>query len=169
MAVLSIVKYPDPRLRLKAEPVLDITPRVTALLNDMSDTMYEANGIGLAGTQVGSKERIIVIDLGDDEERGRVSKLYKIINPSITHKEGTLDYEEGCLSIPGIREMVTRSERVIVSALDEKGEKIELDANGLLSICLQHEIDHLDGILFIDHLSRVKREILKSKLAKLQK
>lgn len=169
MAVLSIVKYPDPRLRQKAETVKDITPRIQALLDDMVETMYAANGIGLAANQVGSRENLLVIDLGEDEESKRQSMLYKLINPEIVSRQGSLNYEEGCLSIPGIREMVSRSEQISVKALNELGENVEIEASGLLAVCLQHEIDHLNGILFIDHLSSVKREMLKSKLAKLQK
>ena len=166
MSILPILQYPDPRLREKCVPAKDISDRIRKILNDMAETMYDAPGIGLAASQVGVPERLVVIDLGEDDESGRVSRLYKLVNPEIVRSEGTTEYEEGCLSIPSIRETVKRSAFVEVHALDENGKTLELEAEGLLAICLQHEIDHLDGILFIDHLSRIKRELIKRKLRK---
>ena len=166
MAILEIIQYPDPRLREKCAEVTEINARIRNALDDMAETMYSAPGVGLAAAQIGMKERLIVADVGDDEESGRTGKLYKIVNPQIVHREGKLEYEEGCLSIPGIKEMVRRSERVVLQGLDENGEEFEVQADGLLSVCFQHEIDHLDGVLFIDHLSRVKRELINSRLAK---
>ena len=135
----------------------------------MAETMYAAPGIGLAAPQVGVNERLIVIDLGSDEEEDGTpipAKLYKIVNPEIVSSEGETEYEEGCLSIPSIKDVVTRAEKVVVRGFNEHGEPIEITADGLLSICLQHEIDHLDGILFIDRLSAIKRNLIKAKLAK---
>lgn len=169
MAVLEIVKYPDPRLRQRCEPVPEVNDRIRTLLNDMAETMYAAPGIGLAAPQVGDLERVIVVDIGDDEEAGTRARLYKLVNPEIIHREGTVEWEEGCLSIPSIKDRVKRSSRVVVRALDENAAPCELDATGLLAVCLQHEIDHIDGILFIDRLSRLRRELMRSKLARLAK
>jgi peptide deformylase len=166
MAILEIVQYPDPRLREKCQPVTQITPHIRNVLDDMAETMYAAPGVGLAAAQVGVKERLIVVDVGDDEDSGRTSKLYKIVNPEIIERKGRIEYEEGCLSIPGPKEMVKRAAEVVLVGLDENGKDMEVRADGLLAVCFQHEIDHLDGILFIDHLSRVKRERIKSRLAK---
>ncbi len=167
MAVLEIVKYPDPCLRKKCSEVKEITDEVRTLVDDMVETMYHAPGLGLAAPQVGSSLRIIVIDVGGDEDTGREAKLYKIINPIIVKKDGWTDSEEGCLSIPSIRDSIKRFSQVVVGGLDEHGKTIEIDADGLLAFCLQHEIDHIDGVLFIDHLSRLKQELVKAKLAKL--
>jgi len=169
MAILDIVTYPDPRLRERAREVESVTDEIRKLLDDMAETMYEAPGIGLAANQVGVLHRAIVVDVGEDPELGIESKLYKILNPSIVKQLGSSENEEGCLSIPDVREYVTRSEQVTVIGLDENGKEITLEADGLLAICLQHEIDHLNGVLFIDHLSRLKRSLLKNKLDKLAK
>ena len=170
MALLDIVLYPEPRLREKCTPVKKVTDQIRKILDDMAETMYDAPGVGLAASQVGVKERLIVVDVGDDEEGSEnPSRLYKIINPEIVKKSGKVEWEEGCLSIPGIKDKVKRSAEVLVQGLDENGKEIEIAADGLLAVCLQHEVDHLDGILFIDHLSRVKCELLKSKLAKAKK
>ncbi len=166
MALLEIVLYPDPRLRQPCTPAKKIDDRIRKLFDDMAETMYAAPGIGLAASQVGIQERLIVIDLGEDEETNTPSKLYKIANPEIVEAGGKIEYEEGCLSIPGLKEIVKRPGEVVVQGLNERGEEIEIVADGLLAVCLQHEIDHLDGILFIDHLSRVKQERIKSRLAK---
>lgn len=169
MAILDILKYPDPRLKKLSEPVNEVDDRVQRLLTDMAETMYAAPGIGLAAPQVGVNERLIVIDLGNDEAEDGTpipGRLYKIANPEIIHAEGEAEYEEGCLSIPSIKDVVTRAEQVVVRGLDEKSKQIEIAADGLLAICLQHEIDHLDGILFIDRLSTIKRNLIKAKLAK---
>lgn len=167
MSLLEIVLYPDPILREKCEPVTEITDEIRALIDDMTQTMYDAPGIGLAASQVGSRHRVIIVDVGDDEETGRRSRLYQIINPEIIETAGSVESEEGCLSIPDIRESVKRSRSITVQGLDPDGKTIKIEAEGLLSICLQHEIDHLDGILFIDRISRLKRELVKSRLKKL--
>lgn len=167
MALLDIIIYPDPRLREKCIPVSEITDETRRLLDDMAETMYHAPGIGLAASQVGSLYRAIVVDIGEDEETGRKGRLYKIINPVILQEEGSTETEEGCLSIPKIRDVVSRFSRVVVEGLDESGKPLSIDATDLLAICLQHEIDHLNGILFIDRLSHLKRELIKSKLKKL--
>ncbi len=172
MAILDIVLYPDPRLREETTPVEEITAEIRALLDDMAETMYDAPGIGLAAPQIGSNLRICVVDVGfpEDEDDGDDEpkrNLYKLVNPRIVAKEGEVDSEEGCLSIPTIREKVKRAEKVVVQALNELGEEIELEADGLFGICLQHEIDHLDGVLFIDYLSKLKKQLVKSKIKKL--
>ncbi len=177
MAILDIVFYPDPRLKEECETVSEITDDIRKLLDNMAETMYDAPGIGLAGPQVGSNLRVCIVDVGgsdaeegDEEEEVKPkdgSTLYKLINPRIVSKSGEIDSEEGCLSIPTIREKVTRAESVVVQALNERGEELEIQADGILSICLQHEIDHLDGVLFIDYLSRLKLQLVKSKLKKL--
>ncbi|HMO18322.1 MAG TPA: peptide deformylase [Oligoflexia bacterium] len=167
MSIIPIKIYPDPVLRQKAEPVIDITDKLVGLLEDMTETMYQAPGIGLAAPQVGISTRACVVDVGSDENSGRVSRLYKLINPEIVKKEGKTKYEEGCLSIPGIHEFVERAEWIRVNALNEKGNPVEIEADGLLAICLQHEIDHLDGILFPDRLSGLKKRLVQGKLKKL--
>jgi peptide deformylase len=167
MALLDIVTYPDPRLRQTCLEVDEVTPEIRKLISDMAETMYEAPGIGLAAPQVGSPYRIAVIDVGDDEDEGRQARLFVFINPEIVKREGKVDSEEGCLSIPSIRESITRSDTVTVQALDQNGTPFTLEATGILAICLQHEIDHLNGVLFIDHLSRLKRQLIKTRLNKL--
>ena len=167
MSLLDIVIYPDPVLREKCQPVSEITDEIRQLIEDMTETMYDAPGIGLAASQVGSLHRVIIVDVGDDEESGSEGKLYQIINPEIVAESGSVESEEGCLSIPDVRESVKRSSDITVKGLDPEGNEISIDANGLLSICLQHEIDHLDGILFIDRISRLRRELIKSRLKKL--
>lgn len=166
MALLEILFFPDPRLREKSAPVEKIDDRIRKIFDDMAETMYAAPGIGLAAPQVGINERLIVVDIGEDEETGRAPQLLKIANPEIVGEEGKLDYEEGCLSIPGIKDYVRRSEKVLLQGLDENGKSIEIQAEGLLAVCFQHEIDHLNGVLFIDHLSRLKREMILKRLAK---
>ena len=174
MALLDILIYPDPRLRQKCEPVDKITTETKKILQDMAQTMYAAPGIGLAASQVGVMQRMIVVDIRDRDEEEPVEKrppsgstLYKIINPVITARDGKCEGEEGCLSLPDLKETIKRSARVTVEGLDENGAPIKIEAGGLLAVCLQHEVDHLDGVLFIDHLSRLKRELLKSKLKRL--
>ena len=164
MSRLSILKYPDPRLHSKASPVLSVDDSIRQLVTDMADTMYAAPGIGLAATQVDVHKRVIVIDVSEDRNR-----LLTLINPEIIGREGTQICEEGCLSVPGIYEDVERSERVMVRALDRNGQSFELEAEELLAVCIQHEMDHLEGILFIDHLSRLKRSMALKKLEKLRK
>lgn len=161
MSILNIVQIPDPILTRPAEVVSAIDSTILKLLDDMADTMYDAPGIGLAAPQIGVSKRIAVIDIS--EER---NSLYELINPTIVWSEGKVDSEEGCLSIPKYRDTITRQRTVRVNYLDRKGESKQLEAQDLLSFCLQHEIDHLDGILFTDHLSRLKREHFKKWLKK---
>jgi len=161
MALLPILHYPDPRLHRKAEPITEITPEIRQLAADMAETMYEAPGIGLAATQVNVLKRLIVVDVSDTRDQ-----LLTLINPEILAKEGEVVSEEGCLSVPGIYEKVKRAERVTVRALNLEGETVEIAAEGLLAVCLQHEIDHLDGKVFVDYLSPLKQSRVKAKLAK---
>lgn len=167
MAKLPIVLYPNPVLKRVADPIPEVTSEIRQLLSDMAETMYEAPGIGLAAPQIGQSLRAIVVDIGDDEETGEKGQLFKLINPEIVHAQGTIDYEEGCLSIPDVRETVRRKSEIIVRAKDENNTEVEIEADGLLAICLQHEIDHLNGILFIDRLSSIRRELVRKKLQKL--
>jgi peptide deformylase len=161
MARLAILEYPDPRLRTRATPVTKVDDRIRRLVDDMLETMYEAPGIGLAATQVDIHLRILVIDVSDDR-----SAPHCFINPRITDQEGEHEYEEGCLSVPEVYEPVRRAERVKVQALDRDGHPFELEAEGLLAVCIQHEIDHLDGKLFVDYLSELKRERLRKRFLK---
>jgi len=161
MALLPILHYPDERLHTKAKPVAEVDERIRTLVADMAETMYEAPGIGLAATQVNVHERVVVIDVS--EER---NELRAFINPEIIERQGETVGEEGCLSVPGIYDRVTRAERVTVKALNERGEPFELQADGLLAICIQHELDHLDGKVFVEYLSLLKQGRIKSKLAK---
>lgn len=165
--IRDIVMFPDPRLKEECDPIESVTDEVRALLDDMAETMYAADGIGLAAPQVGELIRAIVIDLGADEQSGRTPKRYDLINPVLLERSGDTEYDEGCLSIPGIRETVKRSARVVVEALDRNGERYVIDADGLLAICLQHEIDHINGILFLDRIGSAKRELLRPKLREL--
>lgn len=161
MALLNILKYPDERLHTVAKPVTQVDDRIRQLVADMAETMYEAKGIGLAATQVNVHERVVVIDLS--EER---NQLLVLINPTITHKTGETTYEEGCLSVPGIYETVSRAERVSVEALNLQGETFTLETDGLLAICIQHELDHLAGKVFVEYLSTLKQNRIKTKLKK---
>jgi len=161
MALLPILHYPDERLHTKAKPVAEVDERIRTLVADMAETMYEAPGIGLAATQVNVHERVVVIDVS--EER---NELRAFINPEIIERHGETVGEEGCLSVPGIYDRVARAERVTVKALNERGEPFELQADGLLAICIQHELDHLDGKVFVEYLSLLKQGRIKSKLAK---
>lgn len=161
MAQREICIYPDDVLRQKTIPVTDFSGTLHRLLDDMSETMYAAHGVGLAAPQIGELTRVTVIDVSDSG-----NELVEFINPVITAREGTVPSEEGCLSIPDFRETITRSERVTVDAVDRNGSPFQVNAEGLLAICLQHEIDHLEGILFIDHLSRLKRDMFKKKWGK---
>ena len=168
MAKLPILTVPDPRLREVSKPVEKIDDRVRGILKDMAETMYDAPGIGLAAPQVGVLERMIVVDIGDKDE-DIPGRLYQLINPEVVDSSGTMEFEEGCLSIPGIREKVVRPSHVKVTALDQNNSPVEIVADGILAICLQHEIDHLNGILFPDRLSRVRKELIKSKLNRLMR
>ncbi|MFC5570285.1 peptide deformylase [Lysobacter yangpyeongensis] len=164
MALLPILEFPDPRLRTKAVPVdpaVIADPAFQRLLDDMFETMYDAPGIGLAASQVDVHKTFMVIDVSEDKTRPLV-----FINPVITARDGDQVYQEGCLSVPGIFADVTRSNRVTVQALDRNGEPFELDVDGLLAVCIQHEMDHLIGKLFVDYLSPLKREMVRKKLAK---
>lgn len=171
MAVMEIVLYPDERLETKCEPVDVVDDEIRNLVDDMVETMYDAPGIGLAAPQVGVLKRITVIDVrpgeGEEGKEGaEVNDLRVFINPEIIEREGTIVWEEGCLSIPGVYEKVKRSARVKVRALDRDGNPFELEAEELLAVCLQHEIDHLDGVVFFDHLSHLKRRLALKKYKK---
>lgn len=159
----KILTYPDPLLRKRAEELRDLGPEVERLAQEMIDTMYAASGIGLAAPQVGESVRLIVVDVGAKE--GVFSPLV-VVNPEIKEAEGSFVMEEGCLSIPGIRAEVGRHGRVLVSGYDLKGRPMEIEAEGFLAVVFQHEIDHLDGVLFIDRLSRLKRQLIERKLRK---
>ncbi|GBE08456.1 peptide deformylase [bacterium BMS3Bbin11] len=164
MALLDILIYPDHRLHAKARPVEQVDSRIQTLIEDMSETMYAAPGIGLAAPQVNVLERIIVIDISDSKD-----SLLAMVNPEITHTEGYTEQEEGCLSVPGIYVQVSRGEKIHVRALDKNGKPFELAAEGLLGVCLQHEIDHLDGKVFVDYLSHLKQDRIKKKMLKTQR
>jgi peptide deformylase len=161
MARLDILHYPDARLHTVAKPVATVDARIRKLVDDMAETMYAAPGIGLAATQVNVHERIIVIDISETHDALRV-----FINPEIVAQSGRGENEEGCLSVPGVFDRVQRAERVTVRALDRAGKSFELDADGLLAVCIQHEMDHLMGKVFVDYLSNLKRNRIKAKLAK---
>ncbi len=156
--------YPDPRLRRKALPVEKVDDTVRRLVDDMAETMYAAPGIGLAAVQVNELQRVVVIDISESRDQLRV-----FINPEIVARDGVQTYEEGCLSVPGIYEEVTRAHRVRVRALDRDGKPFELEVEDMLATCIQHEIDHLDGKVFVDYLSRLKQSRIRKKLEKQQK
>lgn len=164
MALRKILHYPDPRLRRRAEPVGEVTDEIRTLVDDMAETMYDAPGIGLAAIQIGVAKRVVVIDLSEARDQ-----LQVFVNPEVVSKEGEQIMEEGCLSVPGIFEPVTRAGFVRVRALDRDGRPFELEASGLLATCIQHEIDHLDGTVFVDYLSRLKQERIRKKLEKHQR
>lgn len=164
MALLEILEYPDPRLRTVAKAVASVTDEIRALMDDMLDTMYAAPGIGLAATQVNVHQRIVVIDVSEDKN----SPIF-LVNPEILSKEGEEEMDEGCLSVPGIYEKVTRANYVKIRALDRDGQPFELEQAGLLAVCIQHEIDHLNGKLFVDHISEIKRNRARKKLEKNRK
>ncbi len=169
MALLGILKYPDPFLKTKAKKVDSIDAGIKALIRDMTETMYQARGVGLAATQVGVDKRVVVLDVpqeSDGERKERGKNLRALINPEIIGSSGSTKFEEGCLSIPGINADVVRASHLLVMALDKEGKAIEFEADGLLAIAVQHEIDHIDGILFIDRLSRLKRDLIKRKIKK---
>ncbi|WP_300493417.1 peptide deformylase [uncultured Methylophaga sp.] len=164
MAQLNILHFPDPRLRLKAKPIEKVTDEIRQLANDMLETMYDAPGIGLAATQVNQQKRLIVIDVSED----KTSPLF-LINPELIETEGEREFEEGCLSVPEAYETVIRADTIRVRALNLQGETFEMDADGILATCIQHEIDHLEGKLFVDYLSNLKRQRIKKRLEKHQK
>lgn len=164
MAVLKILRYPDPKLRNRSVPVEKVDGAIEKLLDDMAETMYDAPGIGLAAPQVGVNLRVCIIDVSPRDENS--PGLIELINPVILLAEGEQIEEEGCLSIPGFISDVKRKAKVKVQAIDRKGESLEIEGAGLLARALQHEIDHLDGVLFIDRLGKLKRELLKKKIEK---
>ena len=164
MALLNILEYPDPRLRKVAAPVAAVTPEIQKLVRDMAETMYAAPGVGLAATQVDVHKRIVVMDISETHDELRV-----FINPEIVAAEGEAECEEGCLSVPGYYDKVTRAARVVVRAQDANGEFFTLEADGLLAVCVQHEIDHLSGKVFVDRLSPLKRARLAARLRKKQR
>ena len=165
MAILDILEFPDPRLRTVAQPVKTVDDRVRTTIDDMFETMYDAPGIGLAATQVDIHERIITIDVSEDKSEPLV-----FINPEITVLDGEMEtMQEGCLSVPGFYEDVTRIEHCLVKAIDRNGEAFELECRGLLAVCIQHEVDHLDGKLMVDYISPLKRKRIKEKLDKKHK
>ncbi|MDJ0957037.1 MAG: peptide deformylase [Arenicellales bacterium] len=161
MAILDVLTYPDPRLRKQADPVESVDDVVRQLVDDMAETMYAAPGIGLAAVQVNVPKRVIVIDISEDQ-----SDLKVFINPEITEKSGEQESEEGCLSVPGVYAPVTRANSIVVNALDRNGTEFKLESTGMLAVCIQHEVDHLDGKVFVDYLSRLKQERIRKKLSK---
>jgi len=161
MAVLDILVYPDQRLRQVARPVKTFDHDLHRLLDDMAETMYQAPGIGLAAVQVNVPRRAIVMDISEQR-----NELREFVNPRLVQKQGELESEEGCLSVPDVYAPVTRAEAVTVEAMDRDGQPFTLDAEGLLAVCIQHEIDHLDGKVFVDYLSRLKQERIKKRLVK---
>lgn len=161
MALLPILRFPDPRLHKVAAPIVNIDDKIRRLSQDMAETMYEAPGVGLAATQVNFHQRLIVIDVSEDKDQ-----LLVLINPEVVEKNGQQVHEEGCLSVPGIYEKVERAETLTVRFLDLEGKEQQIAAEGLLAVCIQHEIDHLNGKVFVEHLSQLKQSRIKAKLAK---
>lgn len=164
MALLEILEFPDPRLRTVAKPIGQVDDGIRKLIDDMLETMYEAPGIGLAATQINVHKRVIVIDVSEEKNQPMV-----LINPEYEVINGVQEYDEGCLSVPGYYETVTRAEKIRLKALDRDGNPYEMECDGLLAVCVQHEIDHLDGKLFVDHISKLKRERIRTKLVREQK
>jgi len=164
MALLPILEYPDPRLKKVATPVAAVTADIRRLVRDLAETMYAAPGVGLAATQVNVHKRVLVIDISDTKDQLRV-----FINPELLMAEGEAECEEGCLSVPGYYDKVTRAARIRVRAQDERGETFDLAADGLLAVCIQHEMDHLEGKVFVEYLSPLKRARLAAKARKKQR
>jgi len=164
VSILTILEFPDKRLRTVAKPVENVDDTIRKLVDDMLETMYEAKGVGLAATQVNVHKRVIVIDTSEDKDAPLC-----LINPEIIEKDGVEESEEGCLSVPGFYEKVQRAEHIKVRALNKDGETFELEAKELLAVCIQHEMDHLQGKLFVDYLSPLKRKRIKEKLEKIHK
>jgi len=164
MALLSVLQYPDPKLRNKALPVTVFDDKLRQIVDDMFETMYEQNGVGLASIQVDIPQRILAIDVSDSRKEPLC-----VINPEIIHREGIQYEHEGCISFPGVYEKVERAAKLRLHAMDLHGKSFEIDAEGLLAVCIQHEMDHLDGVLFIDHLSRLKQERMRKKLEKIRR
>lgn len=163
MAVRPILHYPDKRLRIPGKPVTDFGPEFQKLIDDMAETMYAAPGVGLAATQIGEPHRLFLVDIASEDEP---SDLKVFINPEILERRGSQIWEEGCLSFPGVSEDVKRAAYVRVRALDRAGEPFELEAEGLLAVAIQHEHDHLDGVLMVDHLGVLKKKIVQRKMQK---
>ncbi len=161
MAILDILVYPDPKLRKIAQPVKTVDDRIRTLISDMIETMHDAEGIGLAATQVDVHEQVIVMQIPEDQKEPRI-----LINPTIIERDGETVYDEGCLSVPEYSAPVKRAKLITITALDEQGEIYELEADGLLAICIQHEMDHLQGKVFVDYLSRLKQDRIRKKLLK---
>jgi peptide deformylase len=164
LSILSILEFPDDRLRKKAAPVKSVDSKIKTLLTDMLETMYKAHGVGLAATQVNVHLQVIVIDVSDEKDDPLC-----LINPVLIEKDGIKEGEEGCLSVPGFFENVSRAEHIRVKALDANGQSFELEARDLLAVCIQHEMDHLNGKLFVDYISSLKRQRIKKKLEKTHK
>jgi len=164
LSILTILEFPDDRLRKKAAPVPVVDGKIKKLVDDMLETMYEAKGVGLAATQVNVHQRVVVIDVSEQKDQPLC-----LINPEIINKDGVEESEEGCLSVPGFFEKVKRAERIKVKALNKDGKPFELEADDLLAVCIQHEMDHLEGKLFVDYISSLKRERIKKKLEKIHK
>jgi len=161
MPLLPILHFPDPKLRTRAKPVESVDDAIRTLIDNMFETMYEAPGIGLAATQVDVHMRVIVVDVSEEKNQPLV-----FINPELLEKQGVEEMDEGCLSVPGIYEKVQRADSVKVRALDRNGQSFEMEADGLLAVCIQHEMDHLEGKLFVDYLSSLKRDRIQKKLEK---
>jgi len=164
LSILTILEFPDERLRKKAAVVKTVDDKIKRLIDDMLETMYESKGVGLAATQVDVHQRIIVIDVSEEKN----DPLF-LINPEILEKDGIKESEEGCLSVPGFYEKVNRAEHIRVKALNREGQSFEFDARDLLAVCVQHEMDHLSGKLFVDYISSLKRQRIKKKLEKIHK
>jgi len=164
VSILSVLEFPDSRLRTIAKEVTEVDAKIKRLVDDLFATMYEEHGVGLAATQVDVHKRVIVIDISEDKK-----SPICLINPQLIEQNGEEESDEGCLSVPGIFEPVKRAEKIKISALNQQGRTFELEADGLLAICIQHEIDHLQGKLFVDYLSPLKRQRIKKKMLKLQK
>lgn len=170
MALLDILTFPDPRLKNRAQPVEKVDASIRTLIDDMFETMYHAEGVGLAAPQVGVLHRVIVVDCGDrDPNESSPLKPVEpiaVVNPVVTQSEGLVSWQEGCLSVPGYTDEVERAARVTISGLNREGEPVQIEAEQLLAVCLQHEIDHLEGTLFVDRLSRLKQAMVKKRLKK---
>lgn len=165
MAILSILEFPDPRLRTKAQPVDVVDDNIRTLIDDMFETMYDAPGIGLAATQINVHKQVVVMDISEDQSQPLV-----FINPEVeVLGDSSQNYQEGCLSVPGFYEDIPRPDNIKVRALDREGKPFELKPDGLLAVCIQHELDHLDGKLFVDYLSAIKRQRIRQKLEKLHR
>ena len=164
MALLDILEFPDARLRTTAKPITNVDGKIASLAEQMLDTMYQASGIGLASTQVNVHLQLLVVDVSEDKDDPNI-----LFNPRIINAEGALETSEGCLSVPGFYEPVTRPENITFEAVGLDGEVFQKDASGLLAVCIQHEMDHLDGKLFVDYISSTKRQLIRKKLLKQQK